>query len=109
MESKVILELAKYEDLAKKSMELEQSKKEKADLEEANKKLKQLIFGLCEDEHNLKYHKLEDCLDCESYLGHGLTNTKLMLESGVITKKEIDQYITKRWNEEHKEHENDCE
>ena len=98
-----------YENLVMKSMELEQFKKAKADLEEANKKLKDLIFGLCEDEHNLKYHKLEDCLDCESCLGRGLTHTMLMLESGVITKKEIDQYITKRWNEEHKEHENDDE
>lgn len=98
-----------YENLVMKSMELEQFKKAKADLEETNKKLKDLIFSLCEDEHNLKYHKLEDCLDCESYLGRGLTHTRLMLESGVITKKEIDQYITKRWNEEHEEHENDCE
>ena len=53
MESKAIIELTRYENLVKESFELEQSIDECAHLEETIKKLKYLIFDLCQDEYNL--------------------------------------------------------
>lgn len=107
MESKVILELTMYENLVMKSMQLEQFKKSKADLEEANKKLKDLIFDLCQDEYNLKNRTLEECTNLLSDYNCGLNKKEHLMISGLITPKEMQDYITRRWNEEHKENAND--
>lgn len=98
-----------YENLVMKSIELNQFKKAKADLEEANKKLKDLIFDLCQDEYNLTNRTLEECTNLLSNYNCGLNQKEHLMMSGLITPKEMQDYITRRWNEEHKEHENDCE
>lgn len=98
-----------YENLVMKSIELNQLKKAKADLEEANKKLKDLIFDLCQDEYNLTNRTLEECTNLLSDYNCGLNKKEHLMMSGLITPKEMQDYITRRWNEEHKEHENDCE
>ena len=109
MESKVILELTMYENLVMKSMELNQLKKAKDDLEETIKKLKDLIFDLCQDEYNLKNRTLEECTNLLSDYNCGLNEKEHLMMSGLITPKEMQDYITRRWNEEHKENANDDE
>ena len=97
MESKAIIELTRYENLVKESFELEQSIDECAHLEETIKKLKYLIFDLCQDEYNLTNRTLEECTNLLSDYNCGLN------------KKEMQDYITRRWNEEHKENANEDE
>lgn len=109
MESKAIIELTRYENLVMKSMELNQFKKAKDDLEETIKKLKDLIFDLCQDEYNLKNRTLEECTNLLSDYNCGLNKKEHLMMSGLITPKEMQDYITRRWNEEHKENANDDE
>ena len=109
MESKAIIELTRYENLVKESFELEQSIEECAHLEETIKKLKDLIFDLCQDEYNLTNLTLEECTNLLSDYNCGLNKKEHLMMSGLVTPKEMQDYITRRWNEEHKENANDEE
>ena len=110
MESKAIVELTRYENLVKESIELEQFIDECAHLEETIRKLKDLIFYTHEEEYNLTHHTLEECLNLKHYYC-GLGKSEHLMMSGLVTPKEMQDYITRRWNElnANKEHENDEE